>query len=473
VEFRTLRSEVRGPRSIISQTRSSITLCLLLAASFSGCTAVRHAPIAGDRTTDLARALNDGHARSVILLIGDGLGDSEITIARNYQVGAAGRLALDTLPFTGEYTTYVVQEANPALPDYVGDSAATATAWATGHKTSHARLSTTPQTDEPLKTLLELAQEKGLRTGNVTTAELTDATPAALNAHINHRNCEGPADMAPCPKYKKSAGGPGSIAEQTVDHHVDVLLGGGRSRFEQTIDGGPYAGQTVIQSAIAQGYTVIGLAPALSAMQPGGMLLGLFASGDMGLEWRGEPAKRYPGSGPQRCVEGVRPPSEPSLAVMTRKAIELLDHDARRGFFLQVEGAAIDKRDHAADPCGQIGETVAFDAAVQVALEYAATHADTLVVVTGDHAHTSQIIPAPQPKDHSPGVFSTLITADGANMTLQYATNLPGRSQEHTGTQIHIAAQGPQAANVVGVTDQTALFALIARALSLEAHRAT
>jgi alkaline phosphatase len=418
----------------------------------------------------LARALNEGRARSAILLIGDGLGDSEITIARNYQVGAAGRLALDRLPFTGACTTYVVQEANPALPDYVGDSAATATAWATGHKTSHGRLSTAPQSDQPLKTLLELAQEKELRTGNVSTAELTDATPAALDAHVNQRNCEGPADMALCPKYARAAGGPGSIAEQTVDHHVDVLLGGGRRRFEQTIEGGPYAGQTVIQSAIAQGYTVIGLAPALSAIQPGGKLLGLFAAGNMAPEWRGEPAKRYPGSGPQRCVEGVRPPNEPSLATMTRKAIELLDHDAAHGFFLQVEGASIDKWEHAADPCRQIGETVAFDAAVQVALEYAAAHPDTLIVVTGDHAHTSQIVPPPQPKDHSPGVFSTLITADGANMTVQYATNLPGRSQEHTGTQIRIAAQGPQAVNVVGVSDQTALFALIARALGLQGH---
>ena len=448
----------------------SIAICLLFSCGLMACALTRRAPLASDRTPVIARALNDGQARSVILLIGDGLGDSEITIARNYQVGAAGRLALDTLPFTGAYTTYSVQEGNPALPDYVPDSAATATAWATGHKTSNGRLSTGPGTDQPLTTLLELAQEKGLRTGNVTTAELTDATPAALDAHVNQRSCHGPADMAGCPKSKKAAGGPGSIAEQTVDHHVDVLLGGGRSRFEQTIDGGPYAGQTVIQSAIAQGYTVIGAAPALSAMQPGGKLLGLFTPGNMTVEWRGKPAQRYPGSGPQRCVEGARPPTEPSLAAMTRKAIELLDRDAPRGFFLQVEGASIDKCDHAADPCGQIGETIAFDAAVQVVLDYAAAHPDTLVVVTGDHAHTSQIIPPPEPKNHSPGVFSTLITADGANMTVHYATNLPGRSQEHTGTQIRIAAQGPQAANVVGVSDQTALFSLVTRALNLEGH---
>jgi alkaline phosphatase len=381
-------------------------------------------------------------------------------------------------PFTGAYTTYSVQEANPALPDYVSDSASTATAWATGHKTSSGRLSTAAGSNRPLTTLLELAQQKGLRTGNVTTAELTDATPAALDAHVNHRSCEGPADMARCPAFRKSAGGPGSIAEQTIDHQVDVLLGGGRSRFDQEIDGGPYAGLTVVQSALARNYRVIDDAGRLANTAPGGKLLGLFAPGDMTAEWTGKSAQRYPGGGPQRCLEGKRPEREPSLAAMTSKAIELLDHAAGSagwlgsqppGFFLQVEGAAIDKHDHAADPCGQIGETIAFDAAVHVALDYAAAHPDTLVIVTADHGHTSQIIPPPEPQDHSPGVFSTLITADKANMTVNYATNLAGHMQQHTGTQIRIAAQGPQAANVLGVTDQTALFSLIARALNLDA----
>src|SRR5512135_766760 len=153
----------------------SVAICVLLSLSLMGCMAARQ-PLAGDRTPALAQALNDGRAHGVILFLGDGMGDSEITIARNYEVGAAGRLALDTLPFTGAYTTYELQEANPTLPDYVGDSAASGTAWATGHKTSAGRVSTSPGSDLPLKTLIELAQEHGVRTGNVTTAELTDAT---------------------------------------------------------------------------------------------------------------------------------------------------------------------------------------------------------------------------------------------------------------------------------------------------------
>jgi len=72
------------------------------------------------------------------------MGDPEITLARNYQVGAAGRLHMDLLPHTGAMTTYSVLEADPARPDYVTDSAASATAWATGHKTSNGRLSTVP-----------------------------------------------------------------------------------------------------------------------------------------------------------------------------------------------------------------------------------------------------------------------------------------------------------------------------------------
>ena len=77
-----------------------------------------------DKTQAAKQAIKGGKARNVILLIGDGMGDSEITIARNYQVGAAGRLAMDTLPLTGAYTTYAVQKDNPALPEYVTDSAA-------------------------------------------------------------------------------------------------------------------------------------------------------------------------------------------------------------------------------------------------------------------------------------------------------------------------------------------------------------
>jgi alkaline phosphatase len=169
---------------------------------------------------------------------------------------------------------------------------------------------------------------------------------------------------------------------------------------------------------------------------------------------------------------------------MTSKALDLLHdddgswsshgegfrHRDHPGFFLQVEGASIDKQDHVERPCEQIGETIAFDRAVKVGLDFARSHPDTLVIVTADHAHTSQIVPVPGANDTTrPGSLSTLLTkVDNAPMTVNYGTRLHGTSQDHTGSQVRIAAQGPQAFNVVGVTQQTDLFHTMARALGLE-----
>ncbi|MEU8306610.1 alkaline phosphatase [Actinomadura sp. NPDC048955] len=418
----------------------------------------------GDRTREVRGALQGGKARNVILLIGDGMGDSEITIARNYTRGAAGRLALDTLPLTGAYTTYSVNKDDPRQIDYVTDSAASGTGWATGHKTYNGAISVTPD-GKPVPTILELARRAGLRTGDVTTAELGDATPAVLAAHVADRGCQGPADMAKCPVQDKANGGPGSISEQQVQTGADLYLGGGRARFAQTVKGGPFAGKTVIDQARAAGYTVVTDEGGLNAAKPGGKLLGLFADGNMPQEWTG-PAAKVGGTTPARCTPNASF-GGPHLSSMASKAIGLLDaqtRHSRKGFFLQIEGASIDKRDHSADPCGQIGETAEFDRAVRASLDYARRNPDTLVVVTADHGHTSQIIPL---EAQSPGQTATLVTADGAPMKINYATNTPGQSQEHTGTQVRIAAKGPQAAGVLGVTDQTDLFRTVTRALDV------
>ena len=131
-------------------------------------------------------------ARNVILLVGDGMGDFELSAARNYEHGAGGRLNMDAMPDRSTVTTYSVQENSPETPNYVADSAATSTAWSTGVKTSNGRISTTAGADEDVPTSMEMAQDAGMLIGNVSTARLTDATPAGAMAHVAKRGCEGP-----------------------------------------------------------------------------------------------------------------------------------------------------------------------------------------------------------------------------------------------------------------------------------------
>ena len=170
------------------------------------------------------------------------------------------------------------------------------------------------------------------------------------------------------------------------------------------------------------------------------------------------------GSETTRCQTQDRG-TEPSLPEMTSKAIELLADDPD-GFTLQVEGASIDKRDHAADLCGQIGETLAFDEAIGVALDYQRDHPDTLVIVTADHAHTSQMTYAtgalPPSTSHA-----TVQTVDGAPIRVAYGTAETGvgattsGSQSHTGAEVPVWAIGPQAANIQGTIDQTDIFGVL------------
>ncbi|NHN54260.1 alkaline phosphatase [Calidifontibacter sp. DB0510] len=414
--------------------------------------------------------------RNVILLIGDGMGDSEITSTRNYQVGANGRLNLDTLPSTGAYTTYALQKGTN-VPDYVTDSAASGTGWATGTKTYNGAISVDTN-GKPLPTILERAKAAGYNTGDVSTAEIQDATPAVLGSHVTSRDCKGPsATTAKCPSNAIENGGAGSISEQLMMTRPDVLLGGGKKYLDERVVAGKYAGQTVLDQGRAQGYQVATTAAEMQAAPLGKPLLGAFAPGNLDLEWTG-PTPTRTGTPAQRCaVNAKRNPAQPHLSQMTRVALDRLNSLSRdgkgakgrggadkKGFFLQVEGASIDKQNHAANPCGQIGENVEFDKAVGLALNYQKQNPNTLVIVTGDHGHTSQIVPT---GSTTAGYTATLTTADNAPMTISYATSDVLTGQEHTGTQIRVAAGGPQAGRVSGVTNQTDLFTTMSLALGL------
>src|SRR4051794_11435166 len=186
-----------------------------------------------DYSATLAGKIDGSRPKNVILLIGDGMGDSEVTLGRFYGKGAAGRLNMDRLPFRGSSIHYSLRPGpGPSYqPNYVADSAATASAWSTGKRTQDNRLSQGPSSADAVpgpnagyRTYMEIAHAAGKATGDVSTAEITDATPAGPSSHISQRVCQGPADArATCPTEAKPLG-LGSIAEQQVDQGFDLYL---------------------------------------------------------------------------------------------------------------------------------------------------------------------------------------------------------------------------------------------------------
>lgn len=466
-------------------------------------------------------AIGNKKAKNVVLFIGDGMGDSEITVARDYLKGANGHFdgldavgqpsALDDVQAgTGQYTTFsvgngskdsavgkdgdgkLVANPNPGKLTPVTDSSASGSSWATGTKTYNNAVDVDIY-GNPQLNLFELAKAAGKATGNVTTAEIQDATPAVLESHSSERACYGPqgktdgtsnnASKQCLINQLKENGGIGSISEQLLDTRADVTIGGGSKYFRQTVQGGEYKGKTVWEQAKEMGFQAVENDPAaMNALQykDGQPVLALMSDGNMPTKFNPskatakDPAKD---ANPTVCTPNADwlGNQGSSLKDMTKKALDLLNDNPngqKNGFFLQVEGASIDKQDHAGNACGQIGETDDFDQAIAYAMQNVDL-TNTLVIVTADHAHTSQILNA-QP---AYALSTVLKTADGNNMVVSYGTaqddsrdadgGYNGGDMEHTGTQLRIAASGPGAQRVIGLTDQTDNFYTIAGALGL------
>lgn len=447
-----------------------------------------------------------GKAKNVILFIGDGMGDSEITIARDYLYGPGGSFeGLDKIgqpgatsakeTGTGQYTTYATGDGSGRRNQVtaVTDSAASGSGWATGTKTYNNAVSV-DNNFNPQMNLIELAKAKGLATGNVTTAEIQDATPAVLESHSTQRSCYGPQgktdgssdDSAKrCDVVQlKQNGGIGSISEQLLDTRADVTFGGGSKYFNQTAQAGEYQGMTLKDQAKARGYQYVedpAQLGSLSEANQSSPVLGLFAAGNLPTQYN--ESKTYDGKTAQEiALKGQQDGNASlqtctanpdwlgnkgaSLADMTNKAIDLLSANKNgkdNGYFLQVEGASIDKQDHNANACGQIGETDDLDKAISAALKKVDL-SNTLIIVTADHAHTSQL--ASWPFMYT--LNTPLRAKDGTAMYVMYGTaSSQNGSQSHTGTQLRIAASGPGASRVDGLTDQTDNFFTVAKTLGL------
>ncbi|MDP6978945.1 MAG: alkaline phosphatase [Myxococcota bacterium] len=435
--------------------------------------------------------------RNVILIIGDGMDDQQITIARNYLEGSRGVLSLDRLPVRSVAQVLTVSNEDPEQAIYVADSANTATSMATGVATSRGRISTTAGSDEDIKTIIERAEEAGFATGIVATASVTDATPASFAAHVSQRFCENPGQMSnieyrgrvigDCSQDLKANGGPGSISEQLVASGVDVILGGGAKHFEPMAEGEE---RSVKEVAAANGYRVVVDKAGLESAPGGGKLLGLFAPGHLPVMWQGEDGRvaekpkpsfmnrihKYLGKvklpKPMTCVPNPAFEDTPSLAGMTDVALARLSQASDRGFFLIIESASIDKKSHGRDPCGSIGELEQLDRTVDRALAFAERHPETLILVTADHGHAAQIIPNESLFSrfgvpvYTPGHLARLKTPEGSIMGVNYATN-DFKLEEHSGVNVPLYANQAGVGRVPPMITQPEVYDIMVGYLGL------
>ncbi|MGB1141470.1 MAG: alkaline phosphatase [Halioglobus sp.] len=436
-------------------------------------------------------------SRQVILIIGDGMDEQQVTIARNYLFGAGGKLLLDTLPMRGAAQVVTIEDEEGGRPIYVGDSANTATSMATGEITSRGRIATAAGTDKPLQTIVELADAAGLRSGLVATSSVTDATPSSFIAHINFRLCENPdmmemveysgIELGHCRQFLKANGGGGSIAEQLAESPVHVILGGGAKHFEPMAEG---TGISVAELARRQGFQVVFNAKELAAANPDERLLGLFSPSTMPVRLQGEDGRAaeepetsllhnlhpYLGSvtlpEPMRCEPNPAHEGVPSLKAMTDAALANLSYNNPKGFFLMIESASIDKQAHERKPCGSIGEVAQLEEALASALAFADSHPNTLVIVTADHAQAAQIIPDtslfaayPIPV-YTPGKLARINTPEGSIMSVNYATTNFFMA-EHTGGAVPVYGNEQAMETVPNFVRQPELFTIMRDYLGL------
>lgn len=446
-----------------------------------------------------------GTAKNIILIVGDGNDVAATYATRLYMGQKAGGfgdefvLPQETFPNVALVKTYLPNAQTP-------DSAPTATALNSGVKTDDGIIGLDEDanfedcatvTGNELTSLAEIATAAGKSVGNITTTRITHATPAAVYARTVARDWEEKVPEG-CTTQK-------DIASQLIDAMdkgiIDVAMGGGRRAFlpsnmqgEEGDDGRREDGRNLIAEGMALGWAYAWNKESAAALPTDGSkpILGLFESSHMQYE-----ADRT---------------DEPSLAEMTEIAIKSLSTN-QNGFFLQIEAGRIDHALHAGNLARVLADGEALAAAVKMADDMT-DDADTLIIVTADHAHglafngycgrgspilglCMEIDPLggaakATPNlgaDGKPYTVAGFINGPGAIVTeqadgtwtgtrpevtaeeaagldyLQQAT-VPLESETHAGVDIQAYAKGPWAHLVGGVVEQNYLFNVMQYAMS-------
>lgn len=284
--------------------------------------------------TTFPQVFKNKKPKNIILLIGDGMGVNQLFAGLTAN---GGRLFIENMKYTGFVKT---SSANR----FITDSAAGGTALSTGVKTYNGAIGL-DENKNPVPTILQEAVKRGLSAGLVSTSAVTHATPAAFIAHQPDRNM-----------YEE-------IAADFLNTDIDVFIGGGYKHFADRKDG-----RNLLNELQQKGYTVETELESIARFQKG-KLAGLTAK-----EHNGRVSER--GN---------------MLQVATRTAINVLQNN-KKGFFLMVEGSQIDWAGHEGNAQFIVEETLDFDRAVGVALDFASKNRETLVIVTADHETGGMVV---------------------------------------------------------------------------------
>ena len=447
---------------------------------------------------NLSRSQIGEKAKNIILFVGDGMGISTVTAARIYEgqlhgmQGEENILSWEKFPNVALSKTY---NTNQQVPD----SAGTATSFMTGVKTKAGVISVdqsvirgdcTSSKGHHAASFLELAEQRGMATGIITTARLTHATPATAYAHAPERDWENDAKI---PKPEKVAGCK-DIALQFVDfsygNGIDLAFGGGRENFlpEPVTDPEGHKGKRTDNRNLIDEWQkknptgkYIWNEALFASIDPlkTGPVLGLFNANYMEFE-----ADRASDKG-----------GEPSLAVMTEKALQILQQK-KNGYFLFIEGGLVDRAHHLGNAYRALTDTVAMAEAVEKAVEMT-NREDTLIIVTADHSHTLTLSGTPtrgnpilgkvvnnksngepegdfdKGRDNMPYTTLGYYSGPGAEINkgrkdlatvLTSAKNfrqqalIPLAEEKHAGEDVAIYARGPSGHLIRGVVEENYIF---------------
>lgn len=326
---------------------TALTL-LVLPSTFANGTKETDATASQSAQSPVTAPQNGKTPKYVFFFLGDGMAMPQISAAEAYANALASkdvnvkRLEFSQFPVTGLCTTY-------DAGSLITDSASAGTAFASGHKTLSGVINMDVSKTVAYKTIAEYAKEAGRKVGVVSSVSIDHATPASMYSKVPSRG-----------------------------NMYDIAIQLGKSGFNY-FGGGGFAQPTgknkdqpnVIDLIKAQGYRVVNSKAEFENLKPGTdkvLAINAVLQDSFAMPY-----------------EVDRKDNDLSLADYTRKGIELLS-DNPQGFFFFVEGGKIDWACHANDALSTIKDTLAFDAAVQEAVQFAEQHPDdTLIIVTGDH----------------------------------------------------------------------------------------